>query len=301
MQNWVCANSAPAAILAASLSGRQPAGGSIGTSAAPRKNGARPATLRPDASSPLSRRSRAIAVSVVESTSNTALVCGWSPAAGSSPVRHNRLRTPQAAAPMRSACSAIRLRSRQVNWRIGSMPARASRAAAIGAQRCARALAPSVTLTASARPASGNALRSRSSASHETGGVISAVTTNRPARSSSSRREAGCRCGEVIVLSGGAGREGCGARQGARVGEAAYISNRRDASKGSAHGRGGQTPSRAENRCKQAARCGRAAALSGQGVEAPLKAPAHCATPGAERDSRQGRAQHARRLADIRE
>jgi alanyl-tRNA synthetase len=33
-------------------------------------------------------------------------------------------------------------------------------------------------------------------------------------------------------------------------------------------------------------------------MEAPLKAPAHRATPGAERDSRQGLAQHARRLAD---
>ncbi len=90
------------------------------------------------------------------------------------------------------------------------MPARASRAAAIGAERCARALALSVTLTASARPESGCALRSRSSASHETGGVISAVMTNCRARSNASRREAGCRCGEVIVLSGGVGRDGRG-------------------------------------------------------------------------------------------
>src|SRR3989449_733304 len=87
MQNCVCTNSAPAASLAASLSGRQDGGGSIGTSAAPRKNDARPKTLRPEGSSPLSRSSRAIAVSVTESTSNTALVCGWSPAFGPSPVR----------------------------------------------------------------------------------------------------------------------------------------------------------------------------------------------------------------------
>ena len=74
-----------------------------------------------------------MAVSVVESTSNTALACGWSPALGSSPVRHNRLRTPQAAAPMRSACNAIRLRSREVNWRIG--PPRSARTGARGRWR----------------------------------------------------------------------------------------------------------------------------------------------------------------------
>ena len=66
------------------------------------------------------------AVSVVESRSNTGLVSGWSPALGSSPVRHRRLRTPVAAAPIRSPCSAMRLRSRQVNCRIGSMPSRTS-------------------------------------------------------------------------------------------------------------------------------------------------------------------------------
>src|SRR5262249_23136431 len=118
MQNWVCANSAPAATLAASLSGCQPAGGSIGASAAPRKKRAWPATLRPEGSSPLSRSSRAMAVSVVESTSNTALACGWSPAFGSSPVRHKRLCTPQAAAPVRSALRAMREPSRQGCWEV---------------------------------------------------------------------------------------------------------------------------------------------------------------------------------------
>ncbi len=77
------------------------------------------------------------------------------------------------------------------------MPSRASIAAAIGAERCARALAPSVTLTASASPRSGRALRKRSPASQETGGAISAVMTNCRARSSCSRREAG---GRGIVL-----------------------------------------------------------------------------------------------------
>src|SRR6266536_841175 len=80
MQNCVCTNSAPAASLAASLSGRQDGGGSIGTSAAPRKNDALPKTLRPEGSSPLSRSSRAIAVSVADSTSSARLVCGRSPA-----------------------------------------------------------------------------------------------------------------------------------------------------------------------------------------------------------------------------
>ena len=50
-----------------------------------------------------------------ESMSNTGLVSGWSPALGSSPVSTRRLRMPSAAAPIRSLCSAMRLRSRQVN------------------------------------------------------------------------------------------------------------------------------------------------------------------------------------------
>jgi hypothetical protein len=44
-------------------------------------------------------------------------------------------------------------------------------------------------------------LRSKSSAAQETGGVISAVKANCRARKSASRREAGCRGGEVIVQS----------------------------------------------------------------------------------------------------
>ena len=47
MQNWVCTNWAPAASLPRSEFGCQPAGGSIGRSAAPRKNAALPATSRP--------------------------------------------------------------------------------------------------------------------------------------------------------------------------------------------------------------------------------------------------------------
>ena len=161
------------------------------------KNRAWPAILRPVGSSPCSPIRRAMADSVVESMSNTGLVSGWSPALGSSPVRISRLWTPVAAAPIRSPCSAMRLRSRQVSCRIGSMPSRTSSAAAIGAPRWARALAPSVTLTASARPAQRLGLaHAGPSGSNETGGVISVVMTKRRARSACSRREtAGARRG----------------------------------------------------------------------------------------------------------
>ncbi len=121
------------------------------------------------------------------SRSNTGLASGWSPCLGSSPLSISMLRMPSAAAAIRSLCSAMRLRSRQVNWRIGSMPFCSSRPAAVTAPRCARAPAPSVTLTASARPLSGIALASRSAASNEAGGVISAVMTKRPAASLSLR------------------------------------------------------------------------------------------------------------------
>src|SRR5256885_331305 len=98
MQNWVCTNSQPAAILALRLFGSQPAGGSIGT------------------------------------------LPSW-----------------------------IRI------------------AAAATGPSWARAPAPSVTLTASARPLSGAALAIRSAASHDTGGAISAVMTKRSEASFSFR------------------------------------------------------------------------------------------------------------------
>ena len=80
----------------------------------------------------------------------------------------------------------------------GSSPARARMAAAIGADMWARALAPSVTLTASTRPASGSALSRRSCALHETGGVISAVMTNLARRSAAPSSEA-CEWGPCVV------------------------------------------------------------------------------------------------------
>ena len=89
---------------------------------------------------------------------------------------------PDAAALSRSLCNAMRLRSRQVNCSTGSMPCSTRIAAAVTAPRCGRAPAPSVTLTASARPLSGSALASSSPRSADTGGVTSAVMTKRPAR-----------------------------------------------------------------------------------------------------------------------
>src|SRR5688572_12192910 len=90
---------------------------------------------------------------------------------------------PNAAAPIRSPCSASRLRSRQVIWKIGSSPDCTRKCAAARLERCTLAPAPSVTLIAVARPFSGSARRRNSAGSVDTGGVISAVTTNWPLRS----------------------------------------------------------------------------------------------------------------------
>ena len=87
---------------------------------------------------------------------------------------------PSAAAPIISLCSAMRFLSRQVICKIGSMPAPRRRLDAASALICARAPAPSVTLTASARPLSATAFCKSSAASQDTGGANSAVMTNRP-------------------------------------------------------------------------------------------------------------------------
>src|SRR5260221_14020325 len=90
-------------------------------------------------------------------------------------------RTRSVAAPRRSLCRARRWRWRKVAGRTGSPPASTIRDAATRADIWARALAPSVTLTASARPFSGRAIWSSISRSAASGGVTSAVTTNAPA------------------------------------------------------------------------------------------------------------------------
>src|SRR5437763_5450610 len=82
----------------------------------------------------------------------------------------------------------MRLRARPVSCNTGSMPACTRIAAAASAPRWARAPAPSVTLTASARPRSGKACARNSFASQVAGGATSAVRTNRPDFSVASRR-----------------------------------------------------------------------------------------------------------------
>src|SRR6202453_6472 len=126
---------------------------------------------------------------------------------------------PSAAAPINSLCRAMRFLSRQVSWRTGSMPVPIRRLAAASALICARAPAPSVTLTASAKPLSAEALRKSSCASHDTGGASSAVMTNWLWRSRSCRvrgrgvlllcsfiaisvRQAGCRKSAYMLCGG---------------------------------------------------------------------------------------------------
>ena len=84
-------------------------------------------------------------------------------------------RMPSDAAPSRSPCSASRLRSRQVIWKIGSRPLCTRKCAAARLERCTLAPAPSVTLIAVASPLSGSARLRNSAGSVDTGGVISAV------------------------------------------------------------------------------------------------------------------------------
>src|SRR3954462_5446058 len=91
------------------------------------------------------------------------------------------LRMPSAYAPRMSPFSASRLRSRQVIWKIGSMPFCTRKCAAARLERCTFAPAPSVTFTAVATPLSGSARLRNSAGSVDTAGVISAVTTKSPA------------------------------------------------------------------------------------------------------------------------
>src|SRR6516165_2322991 len=114
---------------------------------------------------------------------------------------------PSAAAPISSPCKAMRFLSRQVSCRIGSMPASIRMAEAASAAICARAPAPSVMLTASASPRSGTALRSRSCASQETGGVTSAVITKRPARNRSAKPRGRAAIPSCMASSLGSGGE----------------------------------------------------------------------------------------------
>src|SRR5687768_6691995 len=180
MQNCVCTKSAPAAAFARRPLGSQPGGGSIGTSAAPSTRCTPPLIPVPEGSFCSPRMRLAMASSPLLSRSNTGLASGWSPAFGSSPASISMLRTPSETAPRMSACSASRLRSRQVIWNIGSMPFCTRKCDAARLDRCTLAPAPSVTLTAVATPLSGSARLRNSAGSVDTGGVISAVTTKSP-------------------------------------------------------------------------------------------------------------------------
>src|SRR5688572_12949012 len=180
MQNCVCTKSAPDAIFARRLFGSQLGGGSTGTSAAPRKMESLPLIAVPEGSLWLRRISAAMARSALLSRSNTGFASGWSPTFGSSPASISMLRMPSASAPRMSPCSARRLRSRQVIWKIGSIPFCTRKCAAARLDRWTLAPAPSVTLIAVARPFSGIARVRNSPGSVETGGVISAVTTKSP-------------------------------------------------------------------------------------------------------------------------
>jgi hypothetical protein len=81
----------------------------------------------------------------------------------------------------------MRFLSRQVICRIGSTPTSITIFDAASALMWARAPAPSVRFTASAKPRSGVVLRIRSCGLLETGGATSAVITKRPVRSFSAK------------------------------------------------------------------------------------------------------------------
>ena len=179
MQNWVCANCAPAAIFAVNPLGSHPAGGSIGLSAAPRKNSAFPLTFLPLGNSPVSRSLRAVSSNCRASRSNTGLASGWSPADGSSPRSTSRLRTPK-----RRGAHQFALQADAVAVAAGELEDRLDAFLQQNARRGHRA-----EMRPRARPVSdvhriGEALstaapcRAVPRVENETGGVISAVRTN---------------------------------------------------------------------------------------------------------------------------
>ncbi len=120
--------SAPAWIFFANLCGRHSYGGTNGLEAAPKNKRGGVVMGRPLRSTPSSRMIFAVRSSCIESKSKTRLACGWSPTVTSSPVKHKTLETPMAAAPSKSPCMAMRLRSRQETCRTGLYPALVNKA-----------------------------------------------------------------------------------------------------------------------------------------------------------------------------
>src|SRR5579884_690965 len=100
---------------------------------------------------------------------------------------------------------AMRLRSRQVTWTMGSTPACLAMSAPAMLDRRTTAVWLSVTLAASTKPARAAALRRTTSPSALLGGPISAVTANWPDCSRASRAESvfiGRACPAALPLRG---------------------------------------------------------------------------------------------------
>src|SRR5207249_2079780 len=114
----------------------------------------------------------------------------WSPCTMWSPVRQRMLRTPNAAAPKRSLCSAIRFRSRHVTCMIGSTPSRASRAAAAHAAMWTIPAVLSGTFTASTWSRTSRALRLHPRAHHARDHLAATVHAHAAARSVAQRLRA---------------------------------------------------------------------------------------------------------------
>src|SRR2546422_2623795 len=81
-------NSAPASILETNPLGRQPAGGSTGSSAAPSTNFTAPLISVPEGSRCSERIRCAVASKAVVSRSKTGFASGWSPSFGSRSEEH---------------------------------------------------------------------------------------------------------------------------------------------------------------------------------------------------------------------
>ena len=134
----------------------------------------------PDKNRAWSRMPTAIFTRPTPSRSFTYTASGWLPCFGSSPLMNTKFSIPIAAAPSRSACRAIRFRSRPVIWTIGSRPTvRTIVAAGIAAMATVARLL-SVTFTASTTPRRASARRRTMPAAALFGGFNSAVTTNSP-------------------------------------------------------------------------------------------------------------------------
>ena len=163
MQNWVCANCAPAAIFAASAFGSQPGAGSIGLSAPPRKKSARPPILLPRRQLALvaqpARGFQQLPRIEIEHRLGVGLIAGRRiVAAQDQQIAHAGRGGGEQLALQRDA---VAVTAGELQDRLDALPPPTSLPPSTE-PRCGRAPAPSVMLTASAKPLSGIALASRS-------------------------------------------------------------------------------------------------------------------------------------------